>query len=174
MQISAALVKELRERTSAGVMDCRDALVQVSGDLDRASELLRKQGLAKAEKRAGREAKQGLIETYVHFGGRLGVMVEVNCETDFVAKTDEFKQLAHDLALQIAAGGAVCVSSEDLPEGTDLDPKEACLLEQKSIRDDTRTIRDIVTETAAKTGEKVSVARFVRFELGNREADGAV
>jgi elongation factor Ts len=174
MQISAALVKELRERTSAGVIDCRDALVQMDGDLDKASELLRKQGLDKAEKRAGREAKQGLIETYVHFGGRLGVMVEVNCETDFVAKTDEFRQLAHDLALQIAGGGAVCVSSEDLPEGTDLDSREACLLEQKSIRDDTRTIRDIITETAAKTGEKVSVARFVRFELGNREADGVV
>jgi len=174
MQISAALVKELRERTSAGVMDCKNALAQVDGNLDKASELLRQQGLAKAEKRTGREAKQGLIETYVHFGGRLGAMVEVNCETDFVAKTDEFKQLAHDLALQIAAGGAVCVSSEDLPEGTDLDPKEACLLEQKFIREETRTIRDIVMETAAKTGEKVSIGRFVRFELGKQETDGGM
>jgi elongation factor Ts len=160
------MVKELREKTSAGVMDCRNALVQTEGDLDKACEILKEQGLAKAEKRSEREANQGVIEAYIHFGGRLGVLVEVNCETDFVAKTEEFKQLAHDVAMQVAACGAEYLSREDLPEGEDLDPKEVCLLEQKFIRDDTRTIQDLVMETSAKTGEKVAVGRFVRFELG--------
>jgi len=166
MQISAAMVKELRERTSAGVMDCRNALAEVQGDLEKAAELLRKQGLARAEKRLERVAKQGLIEAYVHAGARIAAMVELNCETDFVAHTDEFKRLAHDLAMQIAARAPAYLSKEDIPEGSDLDPKEACLLEQKFIKDEARTIRDIIMETASKTGENVAVRKFVRFELG--------
>ena len=166
MQIPTTLIKELRERTSAGIMDCRNALQEAEGDLAKASEILRQRGLAKAEGKIKHTASQGLIEAYVHHGGRLGALVEVNCETDFVAHTDEFKALAHNLALQVAATAPKFISAEEIPEGADLDPKEACLLAQPFIKDPAKTIGEIVAETMSKVGEKVSISRFSRFELG--------
>ncbi len=166
MQISATLIKELREKTSAGVMDCRDALLETEGDLDKAGELLLARGLAKAEKKAERVASQGLVEAYIHPGGRIGALVELNCETDFVAHTDEFKALAHNLTLQVAAADPQFISAEEIPEGTDLNPKEVCLLEQSFIKDESRILKEVINETIAKLGERVSVRRFSRFELG--------
>lgn len=166
MQISVTLIKELRERTSAGVIDCRKALEKAGGDLDKASDILREQGLAKVEKKKDRIASEGLVEAYVHHGGRIGAMVEINCETDFVAKTDEFKELAHDLALQVAAARPQFVSAEEIPEGQELDPEEVCLLEQPFIKDQARRIGDLVSDITAKVGEKVIVKRFARFQLG--------
>lgn len=168
MEISTTQIKELRDKTSAGVMDCKRALQQAQGDVDRACEILRQQGLAKAEKKSDRQASQGLVEVYVHGGGRIGSMVEVNCETDFVARTDEFKALVHDLALQIAATDPRFVSPSDIPDGEKdkLNPEEACLLSQPFIRDPAKKISDIVADVSAKMGEKVAVRRFARFELG--------
>ncbi len=166
MQISVTLIKELRERTSAGVMECKDALQEAGGDLGRACEILRERGLAKAEGKINRAASQGLIEAYVHPGGRLGALVEVNCETDFVAQTDEFKALAHDLTLQVVATAPQFISAEEIPEGAKLNPEEVCLLSQPFIKDQTRKIEEIIAEVMAKVGEKVSIRRFARFELG--------
>jgi elongation factor Ts len=165
VEISVTLVKELRERTSAGVMECKHALQEAEGNVDKAYDILRERGLASALKRSDRVALQGLIEAYVHPGGRLGAMVELNCETDFVAHTDEFKALAHDLTLQVAATAPQYISPEELPAGSELVPEEACLLLQPFVKDPTRTIRDLVAEVSAKTGEKVAIGRFVRFEL---------
>lgn len=165
MEISVTLVKELRERTSAGVMECKHALQEAEGNVDKAFEILRERGVVSAQKKADRVAHQGLIEAYIHPGGRLGAMVELNCETDFVAHTDEFKALAHDLTLQVAATDPQCVSPEELPPGCDAVPEEACLLLQPFVKDPTRKIRDLVVEVSAKTGEKVAIGRFVRFEL---------
>lgn len=165
MEISVTLVKDLRERTSAGVMECKQALQEAEGNIDRAYEILRERGLSKALKKSDRIAHQGLIEAYIHPGGRLGAMVELNCETDFVAHTDEFKALAHDLTLQVAATAPQCISSEELPPGSDLVPEEACLLLQPFVKDPTRKISDLVAEVSAKMGEKVAIGRFVRFEL---------
>jgi elongation factor Ts len=170
MQISAAMVKQLREKTSAGVMDCRNALDKCQGDMEKAAEILREKGLARVEKRAGREASDGVIETYTH-GKRIGAMVELNCETDFVAKTPDFKELAHDLVLQVAATDPQYVSAEDIPEGATVDPAQDCLLEQKFIKDESKTIADLVNDVAAKMGEKILVGRFARFELGKRSED---
>jgi elongation factor Ts len=166
VQISATLIKELREKTSAGVMDCRNALLETGGDLDKAGELLLARGLAKVEGKAERVASQGLIEAYIHPGGRLGALVEVNCETDFVAHTDEFKTLAHNLTLQVVATAPQFISAGEIPQGTNLNPKEVCLLEQPFIKDESRTIREVIAEIVSKVGEKVSVRRFSRFELG--------
>ncbi len=164
--ISAADVKALRDRTSAGVMECRHALEQADGDLDRAVVVLRESGLSIAKKRADRETSQGLVETYIHAGGRLGALVEVNCETDFVARTDEFKTLVRDLAMQIVATNPLSVSEEDLPSGAEGDPSELCLLRQPFIKDDSRAVDDLVKEVIAQTGENIRVRRFARFELG--------
>lgn len=166
MAISAEDVKELRQRTSAGVMDCKHALEEAEGDLDRAVEILRQRGVALAEKKSQRQTSQGLVECYVHAGGRIGAMVEVNCETDFVARTDVFKVLAHDLAMQVAATGPLSVSEEDLPAGAEGDPKELCLLRQPYIRDPSRDIQDVIADAIAQTGENIRVRRFARFELG--------
>jgi elongation factor Ts len=165
--VPAALVKELRDRTGAGVMDCKAALEEASGDLDRAAEILQAKGIADAEKRAGRETGQGVIECYIHGGGRLGAMVEVNCETDFVARTDDFKQLARDLAMQVVAYSPLSISEEDLPEGAEGDPKELCLLRQPFVKDESRTIDDLIKDVIAKTGENIRVRRFERYELGH-------
>ena len=165
-QISADDVKALRERTSAGVMECKRALEEADGDLERAIEVLQRRGLAMAEKRAHRETAQGLVECYIHAGGRLGAMVEVNCETDFVARTDAFKTLARDLAMQVVATNPLSVSEEDLPSGAEGDPVELCLLRQPFIKDDSRTIEEVVKEVIAQTGENIRVRRFARFELG--------
>ena len=167
MEVSAAEVKELREKTGAGVMDCKRALTEAGGNMAKAEELLRQRGLSVAEKKAHRATEQGLVECYIHAGGRIGAMVEVNCETDFVARTPDFKTLARDLAMQVAATGPLSVSEDDLPAGAEGEPEELCLLRQAYIRDPGRTVQDIVNDVIAKTGENIRVRRFARFELGN-------
>lgn len=147
-------------------MECKKALLDAEGDLDNASELLRQRGLAKAERKADRPVSQGLIEAYIHVEGRIGAMVEVNCETDFVARTEEFKQLAHNLAMQVAATAPTFVSREDVQE-EDIEPAKTCLLLQPFIKDPSKTVQDIVSETIAKVGENIRIRRFARFELAN-------
>ena len=196
MAITAAEVKELREKTGAGMMDCKKALQESNGDVEKATEYLRKKGLQKAEKKVGRQTKDGLIKAYIHPGSRLGVLVEINCETDFVARTDEFQNFANDVAMQVAAAKPLAVSKKDLP--ADLVSKEediykaqakesgrpenvldrivqgkmekfyqeACLLEQSFVKDPNKTIQDLLNEMIAKLGENMSIRRFVRFELG--------
>ncbi len=159
-------LKELRERTGAGVMECREALIRADGDIDRAIEILRERGVQIAEKKAARVASQGLIDAYIHAGGRIGAMVEVNCETDFVARLDEFKTLVREVAMQVAAMGPKYVSAEELPPDSDEAPEEVCLLEQPYIRDPSRKVKDLVTELIAKTGENIKIRRFCRYELG--------
>ena len=196
MPITADQVKQLREMTGAGMMECKKALADSGGDLDKAIDALRKSGAAKAEKRSGRAAKEGRVESYIHPGNRVGVLVEVNCETDFVARTDEFGELVRNVAMQVAAAGAEFVRREEVPEERVAREKEillaqtegsgkpaailekivegklgkffaeVCLLEQPYIRDDKRTVGDIVQEAAAKTGENIVVRRFSRFRLG--------
>jgi len=195
-EIPAKLVAELRARTGAGMMDCKKALEETSGELDQAVELLRKRNMAKADKRAGREAAEGLIEAYVHFTGKVAVLVELNCETDFVARTDAFRQLAKDVALHIASAAPLAVRIEDLPRDVvdterriyeaqvaeERKPEavrvkivegrmkkfyeDRVLLEQKFVKDEERTVGELVKQLAAQTGENVQVRRFARFELG--------
>ncbi len=167
MEISIVIVKELRDQSGAGIMECKKALLQTRGDMNKALQILKEEGLLKAKKKAGRATTQGLIEAYVHTGGRIGAMVEVNCETDFVARTDEFKKLAHHLAMQVAAMPPQFVSKEEAPEGVDIEPEAACLLLQPYIKDPNKTIQDIITETIAKVGENIKIKRFARFELGD-------
>ena len=166
MDITTNMVKELREQTGAGIMDCRTALIGTDGDIEKAKEILKEKGLLRAEKKAGRSTGQGLIECYVHTAGRIGAMVELNCETDFVARTDEFKELAHCLAMQVAALNPKYISESDVPEGEDVDPCECCLLSQQYIKDPTKTVNDIIIETIARVGENIRVSRFIRYELG--------
>jgi elongation factor Ts len=195
MAITADMVKELRERTGAGMMDCKRALEETNGDLDQAVANLRERGLAAAQKKAGRDAREGLVSSYIHTGGRVGVLIEVNCETDFVARTDEFQKLVKDLAMQIAGLGAQYVDVDHIPEdvlvakkaalaaddAVQAKPenirgkivegqlnkwyKEVCLLDQP-FRDEDRTVRDLVTEKIATIGENIRVRRFTRFVLG--------
>ncbi len=194
--ITTAMVKELREATAAGILDCRTALEISEGDFTKAVDYLREKGLAKAAKRMSREAKDGLVTAYIHAGGRIGVLVEVNCETDFVARTDEFRTLVNNIAMQIAAMSPHYVSREDIPESVlaherevfraqaleegkpeqvvdrivegriEKYYKEVCLLEQTFIRDEERTVDDILKDAITRTGENMIVRRFVRFELG--------
>ena len=160
-------VKKLREMTNAGVMDCKRALDESGGNIDRAIEILREKGVARAEKRAGRETSQGLIESYIHAGGRIGVIVEVNCETDYVARTETFKTLAHDLAMQVAGmPTTLAVTEDELPPDADGTVEETVLLKQPFIRDGSRTIESLIKEAIAQTGENIQVRRFARFELG--------
>jgi len=166
MKITTSNIKELRDHSGAGIMDCREALLEAEGDMEKALQTLRKKGFLKAVKKAERVATQGLIEAYIHAGGRIGAMVEVNCETDFVARTEEFKELAHNLAMQVAAMSPEFISSEEITEGADKDPRMACLLLQPYIKDPERSIQDIIAETIAKVGENIKVSRFARFELG--------
>ncbi|MCX7739182.1 MAG: translation elongation factor Ts [Hydrogenothermaceae bacterium] len=196
MAVDAKLVKTLREMTGAGMLECKSALEEANGDLETAVEILRKKGVAKAAKKAGRETKEGLIHSYIHTGGRIGVLLELNCETDFVARNDLFKELANEIALQIAAMKPQYVKREDIPrevvekEGdiareaaiAEGKPphiaekiaegklekfyKEVCLYEQPYIKDDKKTIEDLIKEYIAKIGENIQVRRFVRFELG--------
>lgn len=196
MEITAAMVKELRERTGAGMMDCKKALQEVGGDLEKAIDELRTKGLAKAAKKAGRVASEGTIISYIHGGGRIGVLVEVNSETDFVAKTDEFKSLAYDIAMQIAASNPEYISRDQVPEEVInhekevlraqaleegkpekvIDKmvdgriekyfKEACLLEQPFIKDPDKTVLEIIQEQIGRMGENINVRRFVRYQLG--------
>ncbi len=196
MAITAEMVKDLRQATGAGILDCRKALETANGDFDQAVDYLREKGLAQAAKRMDREAKEGLVASYIHAGGRIGVLIEVNCETDFVARTDEFQGLVNDIAMQVAALSARYVQREDIPqevleherqlyraqaleegkpEGV-LDKivegrmnkfyQDVCLLEQPFIRDEDKTIDVVIKEANARTGENIVVRRFVRFELG--------
>ena len=196
MPITADQVKQLREMTGAGMMECKKALAEASGDLEKAVDVLRKSGAANAEKRAGRMANEGRVDAYIHPGARVGVLIEVNCETDFVARTTEFEELVRNLAMQVAAVGADYVRREDVPaervereraiyagqlEGQGkpaaivekivsgkLDKffSEICLLEQPYVRDDKKTVGDLLQEAAAKTGENLVVRRFARYRLG--------
>lgn len=196
MEITAGLVKELRERTGAGMMDCKKVLVETCGDIEKAIDELRTKGLAKAAKKAGRVAREGIVLSYIHGKGRIGVLVEVNCETDFVGKTDEFRQLAYDIAMQVAASNPDYLSREDVP-AADLERerevlkaqaleegkpekvvekmvegrvekfyKEHCLLEQPFIKDTDKTVQQLVHEYVAKIGENISIRRFTRYEVG--------
>jgi len=184
------LIKELRARTGAGVVDCRNALIEADGDLERAVEFLRKKGLATAEKKAGRVASEGLVEAYIHPGGRVGALVEVNCETDFVARTEEFKRLARDLAMQVTASIPLHTTRADIPAdvleaqrrlfSSELAGKppaaaegrlekwvqEVVLLEQPFIKDESKRVRDVIAGIVAKVGENIQVRRFARFKLG--------
>jgi elongation factor Ts len=198
MSISTEQIKELREATGAGVLDCRNALEETNGDMEQAVLLLREKGLAKAAKRAGRETQNGVLELYSHGEGRVGVMVEVNCETDFVARTDEFRDFAHEIALQIAAASPRYVQAEDVPTAVLDDEREVarkaalaegkpekvvdrivegkinkyledhCLLLQEYIRDDSKTVAELLQEVIAKTGELVTISRFERWEVGEQ------
>ena len=196
MEITATLVKELRERTGAGMMDCKKVLVETGGDIEKSIDELRAKGLAKAAKKAGRVASEGVVVSYIHGKGRIGVLVEVNCETDFVGNTDEFRQLAYDIAMQIAATNPAYLSRENVP-AADLDHerevlraqaleegkpekiidkmvegriekfyKENCLLEQQFIKDPDKTVQQLIHEHVAKIGENINVRRFTRYELG--------
>jgi len=199
MAVDAKLVKKLREITGAGMLDCKKALEETDGNIEAAVELLRKKGIAKAAKKAGRETKEGLIHSYIHAGGRIGVLLELNCETDFVARNELFKELANELAMQIAAMRPKWVKREDVPkdiiekEGeiareaalAEGKPehiaekiaegklekffKEVCLLEQPYIKDDKKTIEELIKEYIAKLGENIQIRRFCRYELGEEE-----
>ena len=196
MNITSQMVKELRDKTNAGMMDCKKALTETSGDLEKAVDLLRQKGLAVAAKRAGKATREGIVESYIHAGGKIGVMVEVGCETDFVAKTDAFKIFARDVAMHIAATNPVAVSREDVPADVLQREKdiyinqalesgkpqqiaekmvtgkvekflaEICLLEQKYVKDDKITIQDLLNELVAKMGENISIKKFARFQIG--------
>jgi elongation factor Ts len=208
--INAEMVRTLREQTGAGIMDCKQALTEAGGDFDQARDVLRTKGLASAEKRKGRATREGLVDSYIHTGGRIGVLIEVNCETDFVARTDEFKALVHDLALQVATLSPRWVSREDVPD-SELEREKAiyrdqvlaegkgedrleqivsgrlrkfyeafCLLDQAWLRDEgskARRVDEVIKATVAATGENISVARFIRYQLGEQldagEPDGA-
>ena len=164
--ISVEAIKALREETSAGIMDCKNALAESNGDLQKAAEILREKGLLTASKKSSRETSEGIIDCYIHTGGRVAAVVELNCETDFVARTTEFKDLAHNLAMQVAAMAPTYLDSESVPTSEDVNPEESCLMEQSFIRDPSTTIRDLVNETVGKVGENIRVRRFQRFSLG--------
>jgi len=194
--ISAAMVKELREKSGAGMMDCKAALSECDGDMEKAVDYLRKKGIATAAKRAGRATSEGTVQSYIHMGGKIGVMVEVNCETDFVAKTDDFKDFARNIAMHVAATSPVGIVPEDVPqEIIDREReiykaqvlemgkpenmvekiaegklnkffKESCLMNQQYVKEPDKTIADYLNEVIAKTGEKITIKRFARFQIG--------
>lgn len=166
MKVSVQSVKELREITNAGVLDCNRALIEVDGDIERAIEILKQRGVATAEKRRDAAATQGIVEAYIHHTKHIGVLVQLNCETDFVANTDEFRELARNLAMQVAATSPSFITSEEMPPEASMDPQVVCLLNQPFIREPAKTVKDVVTETIAKVGENIKVRRFARFELG--------
>jgi len=168
MKVSVEAVKELRNRTKAGVADCKKALLETGGDMEKAVEFLQQRGVKLAEKKKDIAATEGVIEAYIHYTNRIGALVELNCETDFVAHTAEFRELAHDLAMQIAATSPQFITSEEIPpeEEAETDPQEACLLIQPFIKEPDKAVQEIITETIAKVGENIKVRRFARFELG--------
>lgn len=176
MSISVDNIKELRELTSCGVIECKKALEESSGDIDQAKEILRKRGLELAAKKGSRSATEGRIETYIHLGAKIGVMVEVNCETDFVARNEDFCQFTKNLAMHIAALNPKYLAKEDIPadvlaEQKDVDAfvKEVCLLEQPFIKDSKRTIQDCVTNLVASIGENIFIGRFIRYKVNEVE-----
>ena len=164
MEISSTAVKELREKTGAGVMDCKKALQEANGNMDRAVDILREKGAMLLAKKLERTANQGIIDTYIHAGGRIGAMVELNCETDFVARTEDFRQLAHDIAMQVAAMSPRYVRADEVVDGDA--PAEQILLKQVFIKDSKRTIEALIHEAVGKLGENIQIRRFVRFEVG--------
>lgn len=196
MSITTAMVKELREKTGVGIMDCKEALAATNGSIEEAQDYLRKKGLQAAAKRAERSTREGLVGSYIHGGGRLGVMVEVNCETDFVARTDDFQELVHDLAMQVAASNPLYPTRDDVPEETVAKERqileeqaqasgrpaqaiakmvegrlnkyfqEVCLVDQLFVKDPSMSVGDLITAKIAKTGKNITVSRFVRFQLG--------
>ena len=166
-EITTALIKELRDKTGAGVMDSKRALEEAGANIQRAIEILREKGMAAAAKRADRETRNGVVDAYIHAGGRIGVLVELNCETDFVANTEDFRALARNIAMQVAAMNPLVTAVADrTADHAGMPDAEICLLSQPFIKDGSRTIGDLVTDTVAKTGENIRVSRFVRFELG--------
>ncbi len=165
MAVTVEQIRSLREQTGAGIMECKQSLEDNEGDLDKAAEALRLKGFAQAARRAGRATTEGVIEAYVHTGGRVGALVELGCETDFVARTPEFKQLAHDIAMQVAAMGPVYLSDGDIEEGDSRPANQVSLLQQTFIKDNSRVVADIVQELAARVGENVRVIRFSRLAL---------
>jgi len=165
--VTPELIKQLREATRAGVMDCKKALEASDGDIDKAKKILGEMGIATAAKKADRVTAQGLVESYIHAGGRIGVIVEVACETDFVARTPDFKNLARDIAMQVAAMNPLAVSEEEsLPDSAEGRVDEVVLLKQPWIKDGSKDIRQLINETIGKTGENIQVKRFARFEIG--------
>ena len=166
MAISPTHVKELRELTGAGMLDCKKALEDAKGDLERAKEILRKKGIDVAARKAERATAEGLVHAYIHHNSRLGVLIEVNCESDFVARTDDFRALVQQLAIQIAGADPVYVSKDEMPAGSKEDPKAAVLLLQPLLQDESKTVQELVNDTIAKTGENIRVRRFARFQLG--------
>jgi elongation factor Ts len=166
MKISVEAVKELRKRTNIGIADCNKALLEMDGDMQKAIEFLKQRGAAIAEKKKDELVTEGVIETYVHHTKHIGALVELNCETDFVARTAAFKELAHDLAMQIAAASPRFIRSEEIPPDAEPEPQLVCLLSQPFIKDPTKTVQEIIAETIAKVGENIKVRRFARFELG--------
>jgi elongation factor Ts len=202
MTISAIIVKELRDKTGAGMMDCKKALMETEGNLEKAIDHLRKTGIAKAEKKGERTAKEGLVFSYIHHGGRLGVLVELNCETDFVAKTDGFSELAHNLAMQIAATNPLSIKRDDIDQSLLEREKaifsdqakesgkpanildkivegkvekfyaESCLFEQQFIKDPERKVVDLLTEAVATLGENIIINRFTRYAIGESLLNG--
>ena len=166
MAITTAEIKALRDLTGAGIMDSKRALEGADGDMDKAQEILREKGIASAAKKSDRETDQGLVESYIHSGGRIGAMVEANCETDFVARTEDFRALAHDIAMQVAAMNPAFIDESDIPECEEANPQEACLLQQPFIKDPSLTINELIRETVGKLGENIRIRRFSRFSLG--------
>ena len=166
MEVTVELIRSLREQTGAGIMECKQALESNQGDIEKAAEALRLQGFADVAKRANRATNQGVVEAYVHTGGRVGAMVELGCESDFVARTDEFKKLAHDLAMQVAAMGPVYVDESDIEEGDSRPAAQVSLLQQPFIKDNSSSVEEMLKEAAAKLGENVRVLRFSRLALG--------
>ena len=166
MPVTTDSIKELRDRSGAGIMDCKRALEAADGVIEEAEKLLAQKGLALASKKAGRTADQGVVDFYVHSGGRLGAMIEVNCETDFVARTDQFKALAHDLAMQVAAMEPLYVRPDEVPEDSPRPAEEVALLSQAFIKDPSKSIQDLVNEAIGQLRENIQVRRFTRFEIG--------
>ena len=167
MSTDIKLIKTLRERTGAGVMDCRNALTESEDNLDQAEEILKAKGTAKALKRSDKETREGIIATYIHNGSQIGALVELNCETDFVARTSEFQDLGHDLAMQVAAMAPEYVSSDEISNDDTRDPVEICLMQQLFIKDSSIVIQDLVRDSITRTGENIKVRRFSRFALGD-------
>jgi len=166
LKVPTARIKELREQSGAGIMECRNALLEAEGNVEKALQILKQQNLFKVEKKRTRSVSQGLIEAYIHTGGRIGAMVEINCETDFAARTEEFKALAHNLAMQVAAMSPQFISQEEGTEAADIEAQTACLLLQPYIRKPDMTVQNIIDETIAQVGENIKVSRFARFEVG--------
>ncbi len=166
MKISVQAVKELRNRTNAGILDCNQVLSEVDGDIEKAIDLLKKRGAAIAEKKKDLVTTEGVIEAYIHHTKRIGALVELNCETDFVARTAEFRELARNLAMQVAAASPQFVTIEEMLPKAEMDPQAVCLLSQPYIKEPVKSVEEIINEIIAKVGENIKVSRFARFELG--------